>query len=154
MNKIYMEKENIARIIFDVACFLLSVFVLFLMCLNHYRLLPIFIACGSILLFSFSIFVEFYECIFYDDTHFVVRSVAGSEKIEYSDIERIERKSVWAPTGRGGQHSRYYVQIKTNDNGSKQIIVPFPNFASNKNLQDLFKKIKNENSNVQWINLT
>ena len=153
MNKIYLEKENIARIIVHLLGVISSILALFVIVIEHCGIGSFIIAVIFFLLFSFSIFVEFYECIFYDDSCFVIRSLSGIEKICYTDINYIKREFISHKTVRGGGHWRYSVLVQVKDSNQKTIIVPFPQFIDNSHLQELFTKIKSVNKLVKFINI-
>ena len=96
---------------------------------------------------------EFYECIFYDDTHLVIRSFSGIESINFVDIEKIKRDFIDGKAVHGGGHWRYTVQIKTKEENTKEIVVPFPQLIHNQHLQDLFLRIKKLNKDVVWVKI-
>ena len=148
MQKIGMEKENIAGIVANSLLLGGCICALIAMCLLQAGIIPIIISAFFILLFLFGIIVESRESILYDESHFEVRSFAGKEKIDYGDIVKISRVYI-RMTARVGGHWRYYVYIKADDE-IKKVIVPFPQFIENIHLQDLFSKIKFANSQVQW----
>ena len=150
MQKIGIENENVIRIVTDALGILASLSFLGPCWLEHGGFVPLLVASLFVLLFSFAIVAELNERIFYDDTHFEVRSFGHTEKINYSDIVKIKREYIRIKTGRpSGGHWRYSVCIKTN--GSEQkIIVPFPQLIHNPHLQDLFSRIRDVNGEVQW----
>ncbi len=149
MNKIGMEKENIVRIILNALLLVSALSFMIVICLEDIGFLAFFITFLLIILSSFGIIVEIYECIFFDDKHLEIRSLLGHEKINYPDIVSIER--VLVRNGKPNiEHFRWYVKTKTQDGIQKKIIVPFPQSIENKNLQHLFSKIKSANCEVQW----
>ncbi len=152
MEKIYMEKESVARLVLNAVILLVSLFSLVVICIEHHWGIPLCSAILFVLLSALGILVELYECIFYDDTHFAVRSFGGTEEVNFADIESVKREFIRGQTGQGG-HWRYFVQFKTDGNEQKQIIVPFPQFVTNRNLQNLFLKISSANDKVKWINI-
>ena len=147
-----MEKENIARLVMDVLFLVVALCSLIVSVIEHWGAVPLIISGFFVLVFILASFAECYECIFYDDTHFFIRSLAGNESIEYSKIEKIKREYIREKTARGGGHWRYSVQIK-NQPSSKTIIVPFPQMLTNEHLADLFQKIKLANPAVIYINI-
>ena len=153
MEKIGIEKENIARIVVDSLALLVSLLALVVIYLEHingwYSIIPIVF----IFLFLFAIINEFYECIFYDDTHLVIRSFSGIESINFVDIEKIKRDYIDAKRVHGAGHWRYTVQIKTKEENTKEIVVPFPQLIHNKHLQDLFLRVKKLNKDIVWVKI-
>lgn len=148
-KQISLEKENVIRIVIDVICAFLILFFMALLYLISFSLIPFLILLVFLLIFLFAAFSEIYECIFYDEKHFEVRSIGSKQNVKYCDIEKIKRETVRAKTVRGGCYWRYIVSVKTSE-GNKKLIVPFPQNLLNENLQDLFTQIKNANSNVVW----
>ena len=153
MEKIGIEKENIIRITADaflLIASLLGIFVIFFEKLNRwYLIIPIVF----IILFLFAIITEVYECIFYDDTHLVIRSFSGIESINFVDIVKIKRDFIDGKAVHGAGHWRYTVQIKTKEENTKEIVVPFPQLIHNQHLQDLFLRIKKLNKDVVWVKI-
>lgn len=153
MEKIGIGKENIVRIVMNslaLVVFLVALAVIYLEHINGwYSIIPI----GFIFLFLFAIINEFYECIFYDDTHLVIRSFSGIESIDFIDIVKIKRDFIDGKAVHGVGHYRYTVQIKTKDQSVKEIVVPFPQLIHNQHLQDLFLRIKKLNKDVVWVKI-
>ena len=153
MEKIGIEKENIARIVVDSLALLVSLLALVVIYLEHingwYSIIPIVF----IFLFLFAIITEVYECIFYDDTHLVIRSFSGIESINFVDIEKIKRDYIDGKRVHGGGHYRYTVQIKTKEENAKEIVVPCPQLIHNQHLQDLFLRIKKLNKDIVWVKI-
>lgn len=153
MEKIGIEKENIVRIVMNSLALIVSLLCLVVIYLEHlngwYSIIPIVF----IFLFLFAIINEFYECIFYDDTHLVIRSFGGIESINFVDIEKIKREYIDAKSVHGAGHWRYTVQIKTKEENTKEIVVPFPQLIHNQHLQDLFLRIKKLNKDVVWVKI-
>ncbi|GEM_PF-2505281 len=153
MEKIGIGKENIVRIVMNslaLVVFLVALAVIYLEHLNGwYSIIPIVF----IFLFLFAIINEFYECIFYDDTHLVIRSFSGIESIDFVDVVKIKRDFIVDKAVHGGGHWRYTVQIKTKDQSVKEIVVPFPQLIHNQHLQDLFLRIKKLNKDVVWVKI-
>lgn len=153
MEKIGIGKENIVRIVMNslaLVVFLVALAVIYLEHLNGwYSIIPIVF----IFLFLFAIVNEFYECIFYDDTHLVIRSFSGIKSINFVDIEKIKREYIDAKSVHGAGHWRYTVQIKTKEENTKEIVVPFPQLIHNQHLQDLFLRIKKLNKDVVWVKI-
>ena len=153
MKKIGIEKENIARIVANsllLITSLLSIFIIYIEHLNRwYLIIPIVL----IFIFLFAILNEVYECIFYDDTHLIIRSFSGIESINFIDIKKIKRDFIRSGTVHGGGHWRYTIQIKTKDQSTREIIVPFPQLIQNQHLQDLILRIKTVNKNIVWVKM-
>ena len=93
MEKIYMEKESVARLVVNAVILLVSLFFLVVICIEHHWGIPLCSAVLFVLLSALGILVELYECIFYDDTHFAVRSFGGTEEVNFADIESVKRRS-------------------------------------------------------------
>lgn len=148
-GKIGIEKENIARIAADGILFALALFLTLAIFLADGGAVAASVSALFVLLFLFAIAAELYGRIFYDDEHFEVRSFAGTEKIFYADIAKIERVLVRQKTARGGGHWRYFVHFRT-EGGVRKTVVPFPQSAANENLQDLFRRIKSANAEIKW----
>lgn len=106
-----------------------------------------------IFLFIFAIITEVYECIFYDDTHLIIRSFRGIETIKFIDIKKIKRDFIRSKNVHGGGHWRYTIQIKAKDQNTREIIVPFPQLIQNPHLQDLFSRIRKQNKNIELIKI-
>jgi len=153
MEKIGIEKENIVRIVVNSLALIVSFIGLAVIYLEHlngwYSIIPIVF----IFLFLFAIINEFYECIFYDDTHLVIRSFGGIESIDFIDIVKIKRDFIDGKAVHGVGHDRYTVQIKTKEENTKEIVVPFPQLIHNQHLQDLFLRIKKLNKDVVWVKI-
>lgn len=153
MEKIGIGKENIVRIVMNSLALLVSLLALVVIYLEHingwYSIIPIVF----IFLFLFAIINEFYECIFYDDTHLVIRSFSGIESIDFVDVVKIKRDFIVDKAVHGGGHWRYTVQIKTKEENAKEIVVPFPQLIHNQHLQDLFLRIKKLNKDVVWVKI-
>lgn len=153
MEKIGIGKENIVRIVMNslaLVVFLVALAVIYLEHINGwYSIIPI----SFIFLFLFAIINEFYECIFYDDTHLVIRSFSGIESIDFIDIVKIKRDFIDGKAVHGVGHWRYTVQIKTKEENAKEIVVPFPQLIHNQHLQDLFLRIKKLNKDVVWVKI-
>ena len=153
MEKIGIEKENIVRIVVNSLSLIVALLGLAVIYLEHlngwYSIIPIVF----IFLFLFAIINEFYECIFYDDTHLVIRSFSGIESIDFVDVVKIKRDFIGGKAVHGGGHWRYTVQIKTKEENTKEIVVPFPQLIHNQHLQDLFLRIKKLNKDVVWVKI-
>lgn len=153
MEKIGIEKENIVRIVMNSLALVVSLVGLVVIYLEHLNGLYSIIPIVFIFLFLFAIINEFYECIFYDDTHLVIRSFSGIESIDFVDVVKIKRDFIVDKAVHGGGHCRYTVQIKTKDQNVKDIVVPFPQLIDNQHLQDLFLRIKKLNKDVVWVKI-
>lgn len=153
MKKIGIEKENIARIVVNSLLLITSLLALFIIYLEHlnrwYLIIPIVLIFISLL----SIINEVYECIFYDDTHLIIRSLSGIESINFVDIEKIKRDFNRSGMVYGGGHWHYTIQIKKKDQSTRKIIVPFPQLIQNQHLQDLILRIKTVNKNIVWVKM-
>ena len=153
MERIGIEKENIARIVANSFFLIASLFGLFVICVEHlnrwYLIIPIVFS----FLFIFAIITEVYECIFYDDTHLIIRSFRGIETINFIDIKKIKRDFIRSKTVHGGGHWRYTLQIKAKDQNTREIIVPFPQLIQNQHLQDLLSRIRKHNRNIELVNI-
>ena len=153
MKKIGIEKENIARIVANSLLLITSLLSLFIIYIEHLNRWYLIIPIVLIFIFLFAILNEVYECIFYDDTHLIIRSFSGIESINFVDIKKIKRDFIRSGTVRGGGHWRYTIQIKTKDQSTREIIVPFPQLIQNQHLQDLILRIKTVNKNIVWIKM-
>ena len=152
MKKIGIEKENVARIVTNSLLLIMALLGLFIILFEHFNRWFLIIPVVFIFIFIFAIITEVYECIFYDDTHLIIRSFSGTESINFVDIEKIKRDFIRGKTVRGGGHWRYTMQIKKEQN-TREIIVPFPQLIQNQHLQDLFLRIKNVNKNIVWVKI-
>lgn len=153
MEKIGIEKENIVRIVANSFLLITSLLGLFVIYVEHLNRLYLIIPIVFSFLFIFAIITEVYECIFYDDTHLIIRSFRGIESINFIDIKKIRRDFIRSKTVHGGGHWRYTIQIKAKDQNTREIIVPFPQLIQNQNLQDLFSKIRKENKNIELVKI-
>lgn len=151
MNKIHLEKENIGRIILKVPLFCLFAACFYFFLFEERKIFPLIISVVGFVIVGFSIFSEVYECIFYDETHFRIRSLGGKKIINYSDIEKIKREFIRPKTVLPGGYWRYTVQVKNQDD-SEQIITSFPQSIENVHFKDLLTKINQANSKVQYVN--
>ena len=115
MKKIGIEKENIARIVANSLLLITSLLSLFIIYIEHLNRWYLIIPIVLIFMFLFAILNEVYECIFYDDTHLIIRSFSGIESINFVDIKKIKRDFIRSGTVRGGGHWRYTIQIKTKE---------------------------------------
>ena len=153
MEKIGIEKENIARIVANSFLLIASLLGLFVICVEHvnrwYLIIPIVFS----FLFIFAIITEVYECIFYDDTHLIIRSFSGKENIDFINIKKIKRDFIRNKSVHGGGHWRYTIQIKSENQNTREIIVPFPQLIQNQHLQDLFSRIKKQNRNIEFVKI-
>ena len=152
MEKIGIEKENIARIVINSLLLIMALLGLFIILFEHLNRWFLIIPVVFIFIFIFAIITEVYECIFYDDSHLIIRSFSGRESIDFVDIEKIKRDFIRGKTVNGGGHWRYTMQIKKEQN-TREIIVPFPQLMQNQHLQDLFLRIKNVNKNIVWVKI-
>ena len=89
MERIGIEKENISRIVANSFFLIASLLGLFVICVEHLDRWYLTIQIVFIFLFIFAIITEVYECIFYDDTHLIIRSFRGIETIKFIDIIKI-----------------------------------------------------------------
>ena len=153
MKKIGIEKENIARIVANSLLLITSLLSLFIIYIEHLNRWYLIIPIVLIFIFLFAILNEVYECIFYDDTHLIIRSFSGIESINFVDIKKIKRDFIRSGTVHGGGHWRYTIQIKTKDQSTREIIVPFPQLIQNQHLQDLILRIKTVNKNIVWVKM-
>ncbi len=153
MEKIGIEKENIARIVANSFFLIASLLGLFVICVEQFNRWYLIIPIVFIFLFIGAIITEIYECIFYDDTHLIIRSFRDSESIDFVNIEKIKRDFIRSKTVHGGGHWRYTIQIKAKQQNSREIIVPFPQLLHNQHLQDLFSRIRKQNRNIKLINI-
>lgn len=153
MERIGIEKENIARIVANSFFLIASLLGLFVICVEHLNRWYLTIPIVFIFLFIFAIITEVYECIFYDDTHLIIRSFRGIETIKFIDIKKIKRDFIRSKTVHGGGHWRYTIQIKAKDQNTREIIVPFPQLIQNPHLQDLFSRIRKQNKNIELIKI-
>lgn len=149
-GSIGLEKENIFRIAADGILLALALFLMLAIFLAHGSAALIAVSAIFALLFALAIAAELYERVFYDGEHFEARTLAGTEKIFYADIAKIERVFVREKTVRGGGHWRYFVHFRTEGGILKKTAVPFPQSIHNEKLQDLFGKIKSANAEIQW----
>lgn len=153
MKKIGIENESIVRIVANSLLLIAALLGIFVICLEHLNKWYFMIPIVFIFLFIFAIIAEAYECIFYDDTHLIIRSLSGTESINFKDIEKIKRDFISNKTVHGGGHWRYSMQIKAKDQNTREIIVPFPQLIQNQHLQDLFSRIKKLNKDIKWIKI-
>ena len=153
MEKIGIEKENIARIVINSFFLVASLLGLFIIYLEHLNIWFSIIPIVFIVLFLFTIINEIYECIFYDDTHLIIRSFSGKENIDFINIKKIKRDFIRNKSVHGGGHWRYTIQIKSENQNTREIIVPFPQLIQNQHLQDLFSRIKKQNRNIEFVKI-
>ena len=153
MEKIGIEKENIARIVINSFFLVASLLGLFIIYLEHLNIWFSIIPIVFIVLFLFTVINEIYECIFYDDTHLIIRSFSGKENIDFINIKKIKRDFIRNKSVHGGGHWRYTIQIKAKDQNTREIIVPFPQLIQNQHLQDLFSRIKKQNRNIEFVKI-
>ena len=102
MEKIGIEKENIARIIFNSLMLIASLSGLFVIYFEHFNRLYLIIPVFFILLSIFAIITEVYESIFYDNTHLIIRSFNSVKTINFIDIQKIKRDFIRVKIGRLG----------------------------------------------------
>ena len=102
MKKIGIEKENVARIVTNSLLLIMALLGLFIILFEHFNRWFLIIPVVFIFIFIFAIITEVYECIFYDDTHLIIRSFSGTESINFVDIEKIKRDFIRGKTVRGG----------------------------------------------------
>ena len=153
MEKIGIEKENIARIVINSFFLVASLLGLFIIYLEHLNIWFSIIPIVFIVLFLFTIINEIYECIFYDDTHLIIRSFSGKENIDFINIKKIKRDFIRNKSVHRGGHWRYTIQIKSENQNTREIIVPFPQLIQNQHLQDLFSRIKKQNRNIEFVKI-
>ena len=153
MEKIGIEKENIARIVINSFFLVASLLGLFIIYLEHLNIWFSIIPIVFIVLFLFTIINEIYECIFYDDTHLIIRSFSGKENIDFINIKKIKRDFIRNKSVHGGGHWRYTIQIQSENQNTREIIVPFPQLIQNQHLQDLFSRIKKQNRNIEFVKI-
>lgn len=93
-------------------------------------------------LLIFSGLMEFKIDIAYNGDFMKVRTIFSRYTISFKDIRKIERQYVrYLRMG----HWRWYVVTD-----KERISVPFPDFAENEALHDLFECIKAVNSEIKW----
>lgn len=142
MKHIWLEKENIYRSIADFA-FGTVMGIMAALCLgigNNVMLFVMFTVFSVLLIFSG--LMEFKIDIAYNGDCMKVRTIFSRYTISFKDIRKIERQYIrYLRMG----HWRWYVVTD-----KERISVPFPDFAENEALNDLFECIKAVNSEIKW----